>query len=124
MTYQFDSSSVIYQSPVGILSANVVSYAAWTWHDTFSLSQSWTVFSTDSINGASLTHFFVRSSANHIRLGQRYTSANGEWRTADGTVPPGEWVHVAATYVGTSSSNELTFYINGDVSATIHVEGG
>ena len=54
------------------------------------------------------------SSTNRLVFSAYHTSTNGAWQSTDPVTVGNEWIHIAVTYDGNSTSNDPRFYLNGE----------
>ena len=50
-----------------------------------------------------------------MNLGHAFSGADGYWQTTSPTLSAGEWYHYVVTYDGSSTANDPTLYVNGEV---------
>lgn len=98
--------------------SNIVYYAAQPWmntNTTLLTVEAW-IYCRDLVGNQALvarhytTNLYFGLAGNKLR----FYRSGGTFADSDGTVTPGRWTHVAATYDGTTAR----FYINGTLSGT------
>lgn len=70
----------------------------------------------NSGSGSATGYFLIQSGTSCYRWRSRHAT-NGQWFSAAGTVTLNSWQHVAVTYDASSTANNPTIYINGQIAA-------
>ncbi len=78
-------------------------------------------FAKDQSNGMSggFWSIHLHDVGNYLQLEDHFSNYKGEWYTNQFSPDLGEWIHLAVVYDASSTTNDVLFYVNGQLENTI-----